>query len=117
LLEPYRPIAACGGWRRAPSLQYLGVEAKGNAWAGAFATYQQPPGYEIRGLTIVLTDDVAFSHSLNQGSGTLESCQRSDFRLRWTVCFRKIDGNGLIAPEKGSRHASSRAAHDGASPH
>jgi ketosteroid isomerase-like protein len=42
-------------------------------------------------------DDVAFAHSLNRISGTLKDGSRSDFWLRSTTCFRKIDGNWLIA--------------------
>jgi ketosteroid isomerase-like protein len=40
---------------------------------------------------------VAFGHSLNRVSGTLKNGQRSGFGLRWATCFRKIDGNWLIA--------------------
>ena len=58
--------------------------------------YQRPLGYEIRDLTITVGDEVAFGHSLNRISGTLKNGDRADFWLRWTTCFRKIDGNWLI---------------------
>ena len=79
-----------------PPLQHLRAEAKRKNWAGAFATYQRPLGYEIRDLTITLVDDVAFAHSLNRISGTLKNGNRTDFWLRSTICFRKIDGKWLI---------------------
>jgi uncharacterized protein (TIGR02246 family) len=80
-----------------PPLQHVGAEAKRKNWMRAFAAYQRPLGYEIRDLAITAGDDVAFAHSLNRISGTLKNGSRSDFWLRSTTCFRKIDGNWLIA--------------------
>src|SRR5262249_48308740 len=83
-----------------PPLQHVGAEGKRKNWVGAFATFQRPLGYEIRDFTITLGDDVAFGHSLNHISGTLKSGSRTDFWLRWTACFRKTDGNWLIAHDQ-----------------
>jgi ketosteroid isomerase-like protein len=80
-----------------PPLQHVGAEAKRKNWVDAFAIYERPLGYEIRDLTITVGDDVAFGHSLNRISGTLKNGTRTDFWLRWTTCFQKIDGNWLIA--------------------
>jgi uncharacterized protein (TIGR02246 family) len=83
-----------------PPLQHVGAEAKRKNWVDAFAMYQHPLGYEIRDLTITVGDDVAFGHSLNRISGTLKNGNRTDFWLRSTTCFRKIDGNWLIAHDQ-----------------
>jgi uncharacterized protein (TIGR02246 family) len=83
-----------------PPLQHVGVEAKRKNWVDAFAMYQHPLGYEIHDLTITVGDNVAFGHSLNQISGTLKSGNRTDFWLRSTTCFRKIDGKWLIAHDQ-----------------
>jgi ketosteroid isomerase-like protein len=83
-----------------PPLRHMGVEAKRKQWVDAFATYQRPLGYEIRDLTLTVGDDVAFGHSLNRISGTLQNGQRSEFWLRWTAGFRKIEGNWLIAHDQ-----------------
>jgi len=83
-------------------LRHAGAEAKEKNWANVFAMYQRPLGYEIRDLTLTLGDDVAFGHSLNRVSGTLKNGNRTDFWLRWTACFRKIDGNWLIAHDQAS---------------
>jgi uncharacterized protein (TIGR02246 family) len=80
-----------------PPLQHVGAEEKWRNWVDVFTAYQRPLGYEVRDLTITLSDDVAFGHSLNRISGTLKNGSRSDFWVRWTACFRKIDGNWLIA--------------------
>jgi uncharacterized protein (TIGR02246 family) len=83
-----------------PPLQHVGVEAKRRNWEDAFAMYQHPLGYEIRDLSITVCDDVAFGHSLNRISGTLKNGNRTDFWVRSTTCFRKIDGNWLIAHDQ-----------------
>jgi ketosteroid isomerase-like protein len=83
-----------------PPLRYVGAETKRQQWVDAFAMYQPPLGYEFRDITITVGDDVAFGHSLNRVSGRLKNGQRSDFWLRWTACFRKIDGNWLIAHDQ-----------------
>ena len=84
----------------APPLQHVGAEAKRKQWVDAFAMYQRPLGYEMRDLTITVGDDVAFGHSLNRISGTLKNGNRTDFWLRWTACFRKIEGNWLVAHDQ-----------------
>jgi ketosteroid isomerase-like protein len=81
-------------------LQHVGAVAKWKNWADVFTVYQRPLGYEIRDLTITLGDDVAFGHSLNRISGTLKNGNRSDYWVRWTGCFRKIDGNWLIVHDQ-----------------
>jgi len=80
-----------------PPLQHVGAAAKWKNWVEAFTVFQRPLGYEIRDLTITLDGDVAFAHSLNRLSGTLKNGNRSGFWVRATFCFRKIDGNWLIA--------------------
>src|SRR5262245_45631071 len=83
-----------------PPLRHVGAEAKEKNWANVFAMYQRPLGYEIRDLTLTLGDDVAFEHSLNRASGVLQNGNRTDFWLRWTACFRKINGKWLIAHDQ-----------------
>ena len=83
-----------------PPLQHVGAEAKKKNWSYAFTMYQPPLGYEIRDLTITMGDDIAFGHSLNRINGMLKNGNRTDFWLRWTACFRKIDGNWLIAHDQ-----------------
>ena len=85
-----------------PPLQHLGAEAQWRNWEDVFTAYQRPLGYEVRDLTITVGDDVAFGHSLNRISGTLKNGTRSGFWVRWTPCFRKIDGNWLIVHHQAS---------------
>ncbi len=83
-----------------PPLQHVGAEAKWKNWVRVFTIYQPPLGYQIRNLTITVGDDVAFGHSLARISGTLKNRNGSDYWVRWTTCFRKIDGNWLIAHDQ-----------------
>jgi uncharacterized protein (TIGR02246 family) len=81
-------------------LQYVGARAKSEAWENVFRMYRRPLGYEVRDLALTVGDDVAFGHSLNRISGTLKGGNRSGFWLRWTTCYRKIDGRWLVAHEQ-----------------
>ena len=101
-LEGVKPIYAPNivSFDIVPPLQHVGAEAKWKNWVDVFTVYQRPLGYEIRDLAITVGDDVAFGHSLNRISGTLKNGKSSDYWVRWTACFRKIDDNWLIAHDQ-----------------
>jgi uncharacterized protein (TIGR02246 family) len=79
-----------------PPLQYIGADAFRKVWEEIFFIFQGPINYEIHDLSITVGDDVAFTHSLNRMSGTLNTGQKTDRWVRWTACFRKINGKWLI---------------------
>jgi len=79
-----------------PPLRYVGADAYRKRWEETFSSFQGPIGYEIHDLDITVGDDVAFGYSLNRLSGTLNTGQKTDLWLRWTTCFRKINGKWLI---------------------
>jgi ketosteroid isomerase-like protein len=86
-----------------PRLQDVGAEAKLNNWIAAFTLFKAPLRVEVRDITITVGDDVAFGHSFNRLSGTLNNGTTSDgFWVRATYCFRKINGNWLIAHDHAS---------------
>lgn len=97
-LEGVKPIYApdIASFDFVPPLQHLGAESKLNNWVDVFSAYQPPLGYEIRDLTLIVGDDVAFGRSFNRISGTLKNGKRAGYWVRWTTCFRKIDGSWLI---------------------
>jgi uncharacterized protein (TIGR02246 family) len=84
----------------APPLQHGGGETFMKRWQELFDSYQGAIDYEVRDLRISASNDVAFSHSLNGVSGTLQSGQKSDRWLRWTACYRKTNGKWLIVHEQ-----------------
>ena len=85
-----------------PPLRYLGADALRKLWEEIFFIYQGPIDYEIHDLAITIGDDVAFTHSLNRISGTMNSGQKTDLWLRWTACLRKINGKWLIVHHQNS---------------
>jgi uncharacterized protein (TIGR02246 family) len=80
-----------------PPLQHRGAEAKWKNWTDVFSTYQAPIDYEIRDLSVLVDGDLAVVHSLNRINGTLADGARNEYWLRWTACFRRLDGEWLIA--------------------
>jgi ketosteroid isomerase-like protein len=73
-------------------LQHMGAVSKRQNWAKAFTAYQGALGYEVRDLTITLSDDLAMGRSVNRISGTLNNGHKTNYWVRWTTCFQKIDG-------------------------
>jgi ketosteroid isomerase-like protein len=79
-----------------PPLRYVGAGAYRKRWEETFSSFQGPIVYEIHDLDITTGDDVAFGHSLNRLSGTMNNGQKTDLWVRSTACFRKINGKWLI---------------------
>ena len=84
----------------AGALQCVGAEAKKKPWRDVFSMYLSPIDYEVRDLSLTLGETVAFGHSFNRISGTRHNGEKTSVWVRWTPCFRKIDGNWLIAHEQ-----------------
>ena len=80
----------------APPLRYVGADNKRRAWQEAFAIYTGPFAYEVRDLNVTTDGELACVHSLNHVSGTTASGHVTDLWLRWTACFRRIDGVWLV---------------------
>ena len=85
-----------------PPLRYIGADAFRKVWEEVFSVYQGPIDYEVHDLNITVGDDVAFTHSLNRISGTLNNGQKTGLWLRWTACFRKINGKWLVVHHQNS---------------
>ena len=79
-----------------PPLRYVGTDAYRKPWEEVFSSFQGPIGYEIADLSITVGDDIAFTHSLNRISGTMNTGHQTDLWVRCTACFRKINGKWLI---------------------
>lgn len=83
-----------------PPLEHGGGDAFMKRWEELFASFPGSLDYEIRDLTIIAADDLAFSHSLNRISGTMKNGRLTDRWLRWTACYRKTNGKWLIVHEQ-----------------
>jgi uncharacterized protein (TIGR02246 family) len=83
-----------------PPMQHVGIAAYRQPWEETFASFEGRIGYEVSDLHITATDEVAFSHSLNRMSGTTKNGQTTSMWVRWTACFRKLDGRWRITHEQ-----------------
>ena len=83
-----------------PPMQHVGIAAYRRPWEETFASFEGRIGYEVSDLHITATDEVAFSHSLNRMSGTTKNGQTISMWVRWTACFRKLDGRWLVTHEQ-----------------
>jgi uncharacterized protein (TIGR02246 family) len=83
----------------APPLQYNGIDAYRKNFDEWFSSFQGPIGYEIRGLCISASEDLAFGHSLNRISGKRTNGEETDVWVRATVCYRKVNDRWRIAHE------------------
>src|SRR5258708_7053305 len=57
-----------------------------------FESHQGPIHVEFPDVIIAAGDDVAFSYCVHRIKGTLKNGQQTDWWLRWTACYRKING-------------------------
>jgi PhnB protein len=81
----------------APPLVDTGTGAEDlDAW---FRTWEGPLDLELRDLTVVAGEDVAFSYSLNRLAGTSKDGGPSELWFRSTLGFRKIGDNWKIVHE------------------
>ena len=80
-----------------PPLQYVGTDAYRKRWEEALSLLPDPIDYEIADLSITVGDGMAFTHSFNRLSATMNNGQKIGNWLRCTTCFRKINGKWLIA--------------------
>jgi ketosteroid isomerase-like protein len=79
-----------------PPLRYAGADNKRQAWQEFFAARSGPINYEVFELNVTAQGEIAFAHSLNHVSGTMADGHKSDLWVRWTACFRRVDGVWLV---------------------
>jgi len=79
-----------------PPLRYAGTEHKRRAWQEVFAAFAGAIAYDVHELNVTTQGELAFVHSLNHVSGTMANGHITDLWVRWTACFRRIDGVWLV---------------------
>lgn len=83
-----------------PPLQHVGVDAKLENWAKVFTVFEDVD-YEVRDLSFVVGEDVAFGHCFGRLHGTLTSGAPSDgMWVRGTFCFQKLEGSWQIVHDQ-----------------
>jgi uncharacterized protein (TIGR02246 family) len=79
-----------------PPMQYEGAESYRKRWSEVFESFEKIH-YEVRDLSITAGDDMAYSHSINRLNGTMKNGRNTNVWVRWTACYRKINGRWVIA--------------------
>ena len=83
----------------APPLRDKGIDVNRKTWSEWFDGFKGGIDYEVRDLTIIGNDDVAFSHSLNHVAGESRDGGRVDGWVRVTVGYHKHGGRWLVTHE------------------
>jgi len=81
-----------------PPLQFTGTEEYRENWEQGF-TMCNMFDIEFRDMTITAGEEVGYCHRLNRMTGTMNDGTKFDTWVRWTACFRKINGKWLITHE------------------
>ena len=79
-----------------PPLQHRGAAAIRKRATEWFASYEGPLGYEMRDLSVVADEEVAFCHSLNGSKGTRAGGAKGEMWWRETNGFRRVNGEWVI---------------------
>ena len=79
-----------------PPLRYAGADNRRRAWQELFDTYPGPIACEVRDVNVTTQGELAFVHSVNQLNVTQAGGRVFHLGLRWTVCYRRIEGIWLI---------------------
>ncbi len=80
----------------------VGIEAMRERASSWFSSFEDTIGVEIRDLTVSVSGDTAFAHSLNRYFGKLKSGGTLNMCVRVTLCLRKINGRWMITYEHNS---------------
>jgi ketosteroid isomerase-like protein len=81
-----------------PPLKNEGIEKYRKSWETGLSMMEGPIEMEFRDLRITTSGDLAFCHSLSRMSFKTEG-KNVDMSVRWTGCFREINGKWLVTHE------------------
>jgi uncharacterized protein (TIGR02246 family) len=100
-------------------LQMQGADAYRKNFEAWFAAVEGPIDYEIHDLRTTRSDDVAFSHYVSRVKTTRTTGEKTDYRVRVTMGFQKINGRWMVTHEHVSMPFINREALQAAiaSPH
>jgi len=95
IMSVYAPGEGLVAFDIVPPLQYVGWEAYKKDYQDFLAQYRGPLDVEFREVRIAAGDRVAYSHGLERIRATMANGQKSEMWVRFTQCYRKIDGHWL----------------------
>ena len=77
-------------------LRYKGAEAVGKRAEEWFSSWQGAFDYEVHDLSVAVSGETAFCHSLNHVNGSKTDGQKVDMWWRATVGCQKLDGKWVV---------------------
>ncbi|GAC1620914.1 MAG: hypothetical protein NVS9B13_11760 [Candidatus Acidiferrum sp.] len=95
IMSIYEPGEALVAYDIVPPLQYKGFDAYKKDYQEFLDQFQGAIAIEVRDLSIVTGDRVAFSRGLERMTGTLKNGEKFDAWVRFTECYRKTNGHWL----------------------
>jgi ketosteroid isomerase-like protein len=95
IMSIYEPGQILVAYDIVPPLQYTGFDAYKKDYQEFLDQFQGAMDIEVRDLSIIVGDTVAFSRGLERMSGTLKNGEKFDAWVRFTECYRKINGHWL----------------------
>jgi uncharacterized protein (TIGR02246 family) len=91
-------------------LQLQGADAYRRNFEAWFAAVEGPIDFEIQDLHTTRRDDVAFSHYVSRVKATRTTGEKTDYRVRVTMGFQRINGRWMVTHEHISMPFRSREA-------
>lgn len=82
-----------------PPRQHVGWADYKKDWDDLLAAFPGPVHNEIKDLSITVSGDVAYGHSIQDGLFTAKDGTKTELVVRVTDVYRKIDGKWLIVQE------------------
>lgn len=95
IMSIYEPGQTLVAYDIVPPLQYTGFDAYKKDYQEFLDQFQGAVDIEVRDLSIIAGDRVAFSRGLERMSGTLKNGEKFDAWVRFTECYRKTNGHWL----------------------
>jgi uncharacterized protein (TIGR02246 family) len=80
-------------------LQCQGVDAYRKNFEAWFASVQGPIHYETHEVRLTTRDDVAFGHYLGRVRSTRTTGEKTDYWVRVTAGFQKMNGKWMVTHE------------------
>ncbi|WP_057298269.1 nuclear transport factor 2 family protein [Pelomonas sp. Root1217] len=82
-----------------PGLRHGGGKPFHDRWCKLFEAYRGEIDYDVHDWVVWVGSDIAFSHSLNRTGGTSPAGEMMQRWVRWTACYRRVDGRWRIVHE------------------
>ena len=82
-----------------PPLQVVGADGYQKNFEAWFASVEGPIGYELRDVRIAASGDLGFAHYLGHVRSTRTSGDKTEYWVRVTTAFQKLNGEWMVVHE------------------